>query len=105
MAETIALKYSPDRREDKKWDLDGLEKELAAEYHMEIPVKSKMADMQVSVDSIMDVTAATVMSSYETKISTIPDEVVKKVSSYVISAIDQNWKDHLKAMDELQESS
>ena len=72
---------------------------------MEIPVKSKMADMQVSVDSIMDVTAATVMSSYETKISTVPDEVVKKVSSYVyLQVIDQNWKDHLKAMDELQES-
>ena len=104
VAETIALKYSPDRKEDKKWDLDGLEKELAAEYHMEIPVKSKMADMQVSVDSIMDVTAATVMSSYETKISTIPSEVVK-VSSYVyLQVIDQNWKDHLKAMDELQES-
>ena len=35
VAETIALKYSPDRTADKKWDLDGLEKELTAEYHMD----------------------------------------------------------------------
>jgi preprotein translocase subunit SecA len=105
VAETIALKYSPDRTSDKKWDLDGLEKELTAEYHMDIPVKSKLEGVQVSVDTIMNITVETVMQAYESKISSIPTEVVSKVSSYVyLQVIDQNWKDHLKAMDELQES-
>ena len=53
----------------------------------------------------MNITVETVMKAYETKISSIPPEIVSKVSSYVyLQVIDQNWKDHLKAMDELQES-
>ena len=46
VAETIALKYSPDRTLSKS-DLDGLEKELTAEYHMDIPVKSQLEGVQV----------------------------------------------------------
>ena len=105
VSEAVALKYSPDRTEDKKWDLEGVDKELEAEFHMKLPIKETLTTSDVSVDSIMGLTSETVMKSYEDKVSAIPQEVVSKVSAYVyLQVIDQNWKDHLKSMDELQES-
>ena len=72
---------------------------------MKLPIKETLTTSDVSVDSIMGLTSETVMKSYEDKVSAIPQEVVSKVSAYVyLQVIDQNWKDHLKSMDELQES-
>ncbi len=104
MAFVLCQRFSPESTGSSQWDFAALEREIKAELGIEVTLNNLDADSANSeAISLMVLEAGT--SQYKEKMADIPEEIVKKIESYIyLQIIDNSWKDHLQAMVTLKES-
>ncbi len=104
VGEGILSKHSPETSVNSAWDYEAASKELATELQMPIDLE-KLAIDKHSTESILEGVIAHVAKAYEDKKVLIGDELVGRIEAYVyLQIIDQSWKEHLRTMDNLQDS-
>ena len=89
----------------EQWDLEGLQKRLAAVYNLDAPVSQWMKENDKLVENdIRDKIIALCHEMYQKKCDVIGPENQKQLEKQVmLQCIDSLWKEHLAAMDYMRQ--
>ncbi|NRA65729.1 MAG: preprotein translocase subunit SecA [Pseudobacteriovorax sp.] len=103
VAEGVVLKHSPETTQ-KAIDTEALAKDLHSEFQMDFSLETKSED-DLEIAALIDQAKTQVIDAFEAKRKMVSDDIMKKVESFVyLQIMDQSWKDHLRSMDQLQDS-
>ncbi|MBI3148479.1 MAG: preprotein translocase subunit SecA [Betaproteobacteria bacterium] len=104
MDETVST-YVPPESMEEQWDVAGLEKALAAEYQISLPVGEWVAkEAQVNDATIRERVAAAARAHYRAKEESAGAETLRHFERAVtLQSVDQHWREHLAALDHLRQ--
>jgi len=89
------------------WDWDTLRQNFASHLMIDVnmeAITSESGKEDITIDDVRDYILEQAQSMYAARESLIPSDVMRKFERYVIlRTIDEKWKDHLYAMDQVRE--
>jgi preprotein translocase subunit SecA len=97
--------YVPADSVEEQWDLAGLEKTLADDWQLEVPLKATLeqADTMTDEDLVALVLKAA-DEAYESKVAIVGREPFASFErSIMLQTLDQSWREHLTALDALRQ--
>lgn len=90
-----------------EWDWNTLRQNFASYLMVDVNIKAvidESGNTDITVDDVRDYILEQAQSMYAARESLIPSDVMRKFERYVIlRTIDEKWKDHLYAMDQVRE--
>ncbi len=90
-----------------KWDWNTLRQNFASYLMVDVNMKAvidESGNTDITVDDVRDYILEQAQSMYAARESLLPSDVMRKFERYVIlRTIDEKWKDHLYAMDQVRE--
>ena len=91
---------------DEQWNIEGLEKELEEEFGIKLPIQQWIdEDDSLFEDTIRERIQAEIKKLIKEKEKLIGSEQMRKLEREVmLHVLDQQWKEHLSAMDYLRQS-
>jgi preprotein translocase subunit SecA len=95
----------PPQSLEEQWDIPGLEENLDREFGLKLPMKQWLEE-ETSLDDekIRDRALAELERRHEEKTAAVGAEVMRRLEKAVmLQVVDQQWKDHLAAMDYLRQ--
>lgn len=103
----VTALYIPPNSVPEEWDVGGMERVLASDFGMQVPIEQWMEDGTVKDgESVRDKVFNELVSSYQTKreswagLGLDADAIEKRL---MLSVLDQKWKEHLLAMEHLRQ--
>lgn len=105
VSEGIVSKHSPEKNANREWDLRAIEGEARAETSVPVSLNWQNEESEITEAGVVDLLAEQILKHYRDKTASVGEEVLQRVESYVhLVVIDQNWKDHLRSMEQLQDN-
>lgn len=103
--EDIFNTFIPPDSIEEQWDIAGLEQEFKQEFGVELPVRQWLeVDESLHDEPLKEKVLSAVIQHYEAKEAESGAEVMREVEkSLLLQVLDQHWKDHLAAMDQLRQ--
>jgi len=100
----ITQHIPPDSLEEQ-WDVDGLEKILAAELQLELPIKQWLADeLDLEEAKLRERMVEFADRKYRDKTATLDPQAIRHFERAVmLQSIDTHWREHLAALDHLRQ--
>ena len=101
----LVRQYIPADSVEEQWDAAGLEKTLAADWQVQLPV-AEMLEKESSLtdDDVLARALQAVRGVYEGKIALVGEEAWSQFErSIMLQAIDTHWREHLSALDYLRQ--
>lgn len=97
--------YVPEGSVEEQWDLGGLEKVLANEWHIELPLRQLVKDASAIEDSdILEQVIKAADGAFDAKVALIGEENFTHFERMVLlQSIDTHWREHLSALDYLRQ--
>ena len=93
--------YCPENAYPETWDIHGLTEALAAKFSFRLTDTDQGTR---SRDEFRDAIWKAIEKSYQDKETEIGSELMRRLEKiFMLQAVDQQWKDHLLAMDHLKE--
>jgi preprotein translocase subunit SecA len=104
LSDLIAV-HIPHGSMEEQWDVPGLEKALAAEYQLNLPLVQWLEqDKQLDVHGLTERVLETAQQQYQAKVDTVGGEVMRGYERIVmLGSLDQHWREHLAALDHLRQ--
>lgn len=104
ISQLIDVFVPPDTLEEQ-WDIAGLEKQLAEDFNLKIPISQWLEqDENLHEESLRQRIAAEADSYYQQKEQRIGSDAMHQVErSVMLQTLDGLWKEHLAAMDHLRQ--
>ncbi|QNP49716.1 preprotein translocase subunit SecA [Diaphorobacter aerolatus] len=100
----VVHQYVPAESVEEQWDLPGLEKALAADWHIELPLQQAVQGSEsMTDDEILDKVVSAARDQFEAKVALVGKEQFNNFERAVLlESFDSNWRDHLSALDYLR---
>ncbi|MXS84910.1 preprotein translocase subunit SecA [Nitrosomonas sp. HPC101] len=97
--------YIPEQSIEEQWDISGLEKALASEFHLQIPVQEWLeADSELHEESLRARIMEFVNTSYQDKVEQVGAAIMNQYERMVmLHSMDSHWREHLAALDHLRQ--
>jgi len=104
LAEMVA-EYIPPGSMEEQWDAPGLEKALAADFQLHLPVAQWLEqDKQLDESGVRAKVAEAAQQHYQAKVDQVGGEVMHGYERIVmLQSLDQHWREHLAALDHLRQ--
>jgi preprotein translocase subunit SecA len=104
MDETVAT-YVPAESMEEQWDGPGLEKALAAEYQLVVPVTEWIAkEAEVTDATIRERVIQAAIAHYRGKEELAGADTIRHFErALMLQSVDQHWREHLAALDHLRQ--
>ena len=104
VAETVA-RFVPPNSVDDQWDLAGLERELAEEMALPLPVTRWPQEAEeLDAEAIERRVQEAMDRHFEDKEAVIGAETMRALEKHImLTVLDKNWKEHLARMDYLRQ--
>ncbi len=104
LSDTFA-EYIPHGSMEEQWDAPGLEKALAAEFQLHLPVVQWLEqDKQLDENGLRAKVAEAAREQYQAKVDQVGGEVMHGYERIVmLQSLDQHWREHLAALDHLRQ--
>jgi len=101
----VITKYIPAKTMEEQWDIEGLEAHLAEEFEVNIPVAQMLEDDEnLHEESLRTAIIDLIAKDYaEKEEQTSPDVMRHFEKSVMLQVLDNSWKEHLAAMDNLRQ--
>ncbi|MGR9045440.1 MAG: preprotein translocase subunit SecA [Gammaproteobacteria bacterium] len=105
VVDDVITQYIPPKTMEEQWNVKGLEEHLQQEFNVEIPVRKLLAeDKTLHETNLRKLIIDRVEQSYKEKESKISPEVLRHFEkSVMLQVLDNSWKEHLAAMDNLRQ--
>jgi len=88
----------------EQWDIPGLERALAGEYLLELPIQSWLAaDEKLDEQGLRDQVVAAADAAYGQKEEMAGDNLRQFERSILLQSLDNHWREHLAGMDHLRQ--
>ena len=90
---------------EEQWDVAGLEKLLAEEWLLEVPLTTMMSEVSdASDDDLLEAVLKASDDLYQSKVDMVGAENFSGFErSVILQTIDQHWREHLSALDYLRQ--
>ncbi len=97
--------YIPPESMEEQWDVQGLEKALAAEFRLELPLVQWLdQEKQLNRDGLRDRIVERAQQQYQAKVEVVGVEPMHRYESGVmLHSLDVHWREHLAALDHLRQ--
>ncbi len=97
--------HVPPESVEEQWDIAGLEKTLAADLQLELPVKEWLEkEPDLTDDAVLARIIEKAHESYEAKVPPGAEESFRQYERYVmLQILDSHWREHLAALDHLRQ--
>jgi preprotein translocase subunit SecA len=97
--------HVPEESMEEQWDIPGLEKVVAAELRLELPLSKWLAaDPNLDDEALLKRALEEANEAYGRKMGAYPPEGVHMVERHVLlSTLDNHWREHLAALDHLRQ--
>ncbi|GAB5604444.1 preprotein translocase subunit SecA [Sideroxyarcus sp. TK5] len=104
LRELVELHLPPGSMEEQ-WDVHGLERALAAEFQLHLPVVEWMEqDKQLDAEGLAARIAEAASRQYQEKVDQVSAEVMHGYERIVmLQSVDQHWREHLASLDHLRQ--
>jgi len=101
----VVRQYVPAESVEEQWDLPGLEKALASEWQIELPLQKEVAGSDTITDEdILEKVLQTANAGFDAKVALVGRENFTQFERAVLlQSFDSNWRDHLSALDYLRQ--
>ncbi|RYF66579.1 MAG: preprotein translocase subunit SecA, partial [Comamonadaceae bacterium] len=101
----LVRQYVPAESVEEQWDLPGLEKVLATEWGIELPlVQHVESSTAVSDEDIVEKVVAAANEAYAAKVALVGAENFTQFERMVLlQSLDSHWREHLAALDYLRQ--
>ncbi|CAM3603267.1 preprotein translocase subunit SecA [Paracidovorax anthurii] len=101
----VVRQYVPEESVEEQWDLAVLEKVLADEWHIHLPLKQEVESAQAITDGeILDKIIAAGHAAFQSKVEQVGQENFHQFERAVLlQNFDSSWRDHLSALDYLRQ--
>ncbi len=97
--------HMPSGSMEEQWDVLGLEKALAAEFQLQLPVVEWMEqDKQLDGEGLLARIVEAAQQQYQAKVDQVSAEVMHGYERIVmLQSVDQHWREHLASLDHLRQ--
>jgi len=99
-SEALLERYCPDPGRPHMWDLEGLMKELSgfqsAHLNVELKEGMKLPEIKGEIHRLLE-------ANYRAQVERIGEHFPKVARFMILQIIDENWRQHLYALDDLRE--
>jgi len=97
--------YVPAESVEEQWDVPGLQKELAAEWQLDVPlVEMSENDKNLTDEDLLQRILQAADESYQAKIDLVgKDAFAGFERSVMLQSVDTHWREHLAALDHLRQ--
>ncbi|MFT4269071.1 MAG: preprotein translocase subunit SecA [Xenophilus sp.] len=101
----LVRQYVPAESVEEQWDLPGLERTLAEDWGIELPlVKEVDAASAMSDEDLVERVVAAANEAYDAKVALVGQENFTQFERMVLlQSIDTHWREHLAALDYLRQ--
>ncbi|GAB4205512.1 MAG: preprotein translocase subunit SecA [Tibeticola sp.] len=101
----LVRQYVPAESVEEQWDIDGLQKVLAEEWQLDIPLRERVeAASAITDDEIVEVVVVAAHAAFDAKAAQIgPDNFLPFQRVVLLQSIDTHWREHLSALDYLRQ--
>ena len=103
--EDLVRQYVPADSVEEQWDLPSLEKALAQDWQIELPLqKSVESSSSITDQEIVEAVRVAADEAYAAKVALVGAENFRPFErSVLLQSIDSNWREHLSALDYLRQ--
>ncbi|WP_237057675.1 preprotein translocase subunit SecA [Microbulbifer sediminum] len=105
----LVSSFVPPQSVEEQWDIPGLEKQLAGELGLELPVQQWLdEDRTLHEESLRKKIVAAAQEAYDAKVKRVgestgdPNMMATVERQIMLQVLDQLWKEHLSSMDHLR---
>jgi preprotein translocase subunit SecA len=101
----LAHQYVPQESVEEQWDIPALEKVLASEWQIELPLHEEIqAASAITGDEIVEKVQAAANLAFAAKVEQIGSENFTQFERIVLlQSLDTHWREHLSALDYLRQ--
>jgi preprotein translocase subunit SecA len=105
VVEALVGNYVPPQSLEEQWDLPGLEESLQREFDLKLPMKQWLEeDTSLDDEKIRERVLGALERRHEERTAAVGTEIMRRLEKAVmLQVLDQQWKDHLAAMDYLRQ--
>jgi preprotein translocase subunit SecA len=105
VVESLMTQYIPPESVEEQWDVASLEKALAAELTLELPVRKWLSDEEnLDEQQMRQRVIEAAHKLYGDKIAQFPPEAIHSYERAVmLQSLDAHWREHLAALDHLRQ--
>jgi len=103
--EQLAEIYMPADMMEEQWDVAGFDQVLQQDFNLDVSIRSWLdEDGSLNAENISEKIITEIEKSYHLKEERYSAEVMRRVEkSLMLQLLDNAWKDHLAAMDQLRQ--
>ena len=97
--------YVPEESVEEQWDVPGLEKELATEWRLKVPLAEMVGQHKnMSAEDLLEHMLQVVDEVYQAKVDTVGQALFSSYErSVILQSMDTYWREHLAALDHLRQ--
>jgi len=97
--------HIPPESLEEQWDIEGLEKTLAAELQLELPLKQWLADdSEMEEEKLRARVVDYAHRRYAEKTASVEPQAMRQFErAIMLQSIDSHWREHLAALDHLRQ--
>ncbi|MYN46981.1 preprotein translocase subunit SecA [Pseudoduganella sp. FT93W] len=101
----LVREYVPEESVEEQWNLAGLEKALAAEWQIELPLRGLLeTETNLNDEDILERVLAAADALYQSKVDIVGKESFAGFERNVmLQSVDSHWREHLAALDHLRQ--
>jgi preprotein translocase subunit SecA len=103
--ESTISQYIPPHSMEEQWDAPGLERALAAEFRLELPLEQWLEeDKQFNEAALRVRVREQAQQLYQAKVDMVSAEVMHHYErAIMLQSLDMHWREHLSALDHLRQ--
>ena len=101
----LVRQYVPAESVEEQWDLAGLEKALAAEWQLSLPLTQTVTDASAITDEdILEQVVKAAHAAFQVKLDQVgAEQFTPFMRMVLLQNIDSHWREHLSALDYLRQ--
>ena len=104
VADQCISNYLPPQSLEEQWDIEGLEKALAAEFTTPLPVQRWLdEDSRLDEMTLREKITEALQSAYDSRYAHVGEQMREVERQIMLQVLDNLWKDHLASMDQLRQ--
>ncbi len=97
--------YVPPESVEEQWDVPGLEKALASEFQLQLPMSQWLEEEnELDAETICERVIEAVHAQYNAKLALVEPEAMRQYErAIMLQSLDTRWREHLSALDYLRQ--
>ena len=97
--------HIPPQSIEEQWDVPGLEKTLATEFHLHLPIQDWLEkEPELHEETLQERIVQIAHKNYQEKVEQVGAEIMHQYERAVmLQSLDMHWREHLAALDHLRQ--